>query len=403
MKFDVFFSICQTEVDGYMPNERQMFQNFFEQLHLADELGFGCAWLAETHLSCQVQKQNANPVIPHFKGEIGLNTDVFQMAHIIFNRTKNLEVGSAILNIQCNGGPIARAESLRTALSLHGLDPAEKRKLQIGFAAGRFPFSNTPYGIRPRNRWEEAAWPALRGKIFREATEIFLRLVKGEVLSSADISPKTLSRPDFRSDDDWEKVIEAYGQSVDVIPIDPTWQFEKVGVIPTESPLDLLQLTIGAHDEGTQTFANQFYPCGVFNLSITPGAQIEQTHERMKRIYHPDGGPWRRYYMPRTVLVFVDDSPGVGEEEKNRRARERANSAMENYWRALQGTVLPERVDQAVDNALVGSPDRVREQLSSRFDSDDRLMLWFDFNDHDSQRVCRNMRWFMEKVAPHFA
>jgi hypothetical protein len=29
-------------------------------------------------------------------------------------------------------------------------------------------------------------------------------------------------------------------------------------------------------------------------------------------------------------------------------------------------------------------------------------MLWFDFFNHDSERVVANMRAFMEKVAPHF-
>ncbi|NJM10373.1 MAG: LLM class flavin-dependent oxidoreductase, partial [Bdellovibrionaceae bacterium] len=56
MKFDVFFSICQTEVDGYMPSEKVMFENFFDQVQLADRLGYGVAWVAETHLSCEIQK-----------------------------------------------------------------------------------------------------------------------------------------------------------------------------------------------------------------------------------------------------------------------------------------------------------------------------------------------------------
>ena len=56
MKFDIFFSICQTPVQGYTPSEKTMFQNFFEQVVLADELGYTTAWVAETHLSCQVQK-----------------------------------------------------------------------------------------------------------------------------------------------------------------------------------------------------------------------------------------------------------------------------------------------------------------------------------------------------------
>ncbi|MCB0363197.1 MAG: LLM class flavin-dependent oxidoreductase [Bdellovibrionales bacterium] len=151
MKFDVFFSICQTEIDGYRPSERKMFENFFDQLILADELGFDTAWLAETHLSCQVQKSNPEAVIPHFEGEIGLNTDILQMAHVIFSRTRRIEVGSAIRNILCNGGPIAHAEGVKTFLSLHALKADESRRLHLGFASGRFEFSNIPYGIVPRN------------------------------------------------------------------------------------------------------------------------------------------------------------------------------------------------------------------------------------------------------------
>ena len=36
MEFDVFFSICQTEVHGYVPDERTMFENFFQQIELAE-------------------------------------------------------------------------------------------------------------------------------------------------------------------------------------------------------------------------------------------------------------------------------------------------------------------------------------------------------------------------------
>ena len=96
MRYDIFFSICQTPVDGHTPTERQMFLNFFDQIKLADELGFGTAWLAETHLSCQIQKENPFAVVPHFEGEIGLNTDVLQMAHKILAITKNLN-----LNVPC--------------------------------------------------------------------------------------------------------------------------------------------------------------------------------------------------------------------------------------------------------------------------------------------------------------
>lgn len=394
MRFDVFFSICQTPVRGYTPSERVMFQNFFSQAELADSLGVGTAWVAETHLSCQVQKRNPGAVIPHFEGEIGLNTDILQVAHLLFARTKKLHVGSAIRNIQCNGGPIAHAEAIRTFLTFHSLNEHESRLLDIGFASGRFPFSNVPYGVFPRNALEKAAWPVLRGKIFQECTEIFLRLLKGEILGSNAIRPKILRAEDFRTAEDWQRVQKEAGGATE-IEIPPFWKFDPVGVIPFEAPLELLKLTIGCHDLETQIFANQFMPCGVFNLSITPAPQIEKTHEAMKKHFHSAGGAWTRNHMPRTVLVFMDDSP--------KKAREQAQEAMENYWKAIEGTLDPEKVKNAVNNALVGDAAEIRDEMQKRFHPDDRLMLWFDFNNHDNEAVKRSMKNFMEKVAPHFA
>ena len=395
MRFDVFFSICQTPVDGYTPSEKVMFQNFFSQAILGDSLGIGTAWVAETHLSCQTQKKNPGAVIPHFEGEIGLNTNLLQLGHILFAKTKRMNIGSAIMNIQCNGGPIAHAEDIKMFLSLHGLNEGEKRQLDIGFASGRFPFSNTPYGVKPRNAMEVAAWPVLKGKIFQEATEIFLRLLRGDILSSKEVKPKTLTRKDFRADADWEKVLTAHGSRAEEIISPPVWNFDQVGVIPFEAPMDLLRLTIGCHDLETQIYANTFHPCGVFNLSITPAPQIEATHEAMKKHFHPKGGVWTRNHMPRTVLVFIDENPA--------RAAAQAQKAMETYWKAIEGTLDPAKITNAVNNALVGDAAMIIEEMQKRFHKDDRLMLWFDFNNHDNEAVCRSMKLFFEKVAPKFA
>ena len=136
MKFDVFFSICQTDVDGVMPSERVMFENFFDQLKLADEIGYETAWVAETHLSCEVQKTGSQPVIPHFKGEIGLNTDILQLAHVGFAKTKRIGIGSAIRNILCNGGPVAHAEALRTFAALREFQTHEERRSSFRICGG---------------------------------------------------------------------------------------------------------------------------------------------------------------------------------------------------------------------------------------------------------------------------
>jgi alkanesulfonate monooxygenase SsuD/methylene tetrahydromethanopterin reductase-like flavin-dependent oxidoreductase (luciferase family) len=402
VEFDLFHSISQTKVRGVLPPERVVLRNFLDQAEAADRLGFGTLWVAESHLSSEVQKQNPGAVIPHFEGEVGVNVDFVQTATRIFTRTRRIHAGSAILNILCNGGPVAAAERLRAFLGYHGLDPDERRIIEVGFAAGRFPYINAPYGIVPRSPVEAAAWPVVRSKIFREATEIFLRLMKGEVLASDDVAPKTLERSDFRSGADWDSVLRAHGRNASKIELAPTWVFPRLAIVPREVRLELFRVAIGTHEPAAQEFANTIMPCAVFNLSITPDRTIAETNDRMARCYHAAGGPWRRRLMPRTVLVFINEESRLSAEARVAAALEEARDALVAYWNALEGTLDPFRLAQATDNALIGDSATIRDEVARRFHAEDRLMLWFDFNNHDSRRVIRNMEAFMDQVAPAF-
>ncbi|MDC0555601.1 MAG: LLM class flavin-dependent oxidoreductase [Candidatus Poseidoniales archaeon] len=407
MLFDIFFSISQTpDTSGYIPSEKEMFSNFFEQVELADELGFGVGWVAQAHLSTEIQKRNNTPVVPHYPGEVGLCTDFFQIAQKMFSRTKKMEVGSAVLSILASGGPIAIAERVGAFLALHGMDGMEDRKLHIGFSAGRFEFMARPYGIIPRNIVEEAAWPALRGQIFAEATEIFLRLLNGEVISSNMIRDTVLTRENFRSDEDWKKVQDAAKEFFDLkeltetVEIPNRYDFEEIKTIPQNWRRDLLNLVLGSHDPNLQIEVNKWRPVQVFNLSITPPHIIEETHERMAENYHLDGGKWNRGMMPRTIMVFVNNEEGLSSEEQSIAAKEEAKAALNTYWSALEGTIDPSKVERATDNAVIGNVEEVAEQIIQRFDRNDKLMCWFDFFNHDSERVQRNMKAFMDEVAP---
>jgi len=407
MLFDIFFSISQTpDTSGYIPSEDEMFSNFFEQVELADELGFGVGWVAQAHLSTEIQKRNKIPVVPHYPGEVGLCTDFFQIAQKMFSRTKKMEVGSAVLSILASGGPIAIAERVGSFLALHGLDDMEDRKLHIGFSAGRFEFMARPYGIVPRNAIEEAAWPSLRGQIFAEASEIFLRLLNGEVISSNMIRDTILTRESFRSDEDWERVQNAAKDfnALDEIPekveIPHRYDFEEIKTIPQNWRRELLNLVLGSHDPKLQIEVNKWRPVQVFNLSITPPHIIEETHERMGENYHPDGGTWNRNMMPRTIMIFVNNEKNLSPEEQSIAAKEEAKAALNTYWRALEGTIDPSKVERATDNAVIGNVQEVAEQIIQRFNKNDKLMCWFDFFNHDSERVQRNMKAFMNEVVP---
>ncbi len=122
--------------------------------------GFGTAWVAESHLSCEVQKRNPGAVIPHFKGEIGLNVDLLQMAHVVFGRTERIQVGSAVMNILCNGGPVAQAERLRFFLAMHGYDPE-------GTAQARDRIRRRPVPVHQRAVRRGAAEPGREGGMER--------------------------------------------------------------------------------------------------------------------------------------------------------------------------------------------------------------------------------------------
>jgi len=408
VQFDIFFSISQTpDTTGYIPSENEMFSNFLDQVELADELGFGVGWVAQAHLSTEIQKRNTKPVVPHYPGEVGLCTDFFQIAQKMFSRTKRMDVGSAVLSILSSGGPIAIAERVGSFIALHGMMEEENRRLHIGFSAGRFEFMARPYGIVPRNEIEEAAWPALRGQIFAEASEIFLRLLSGEVISSEMIRDTILTRDNFRSDEDWEKVQLAsmkHNDSNDLpelIEIPHRYDFEEIKTIPQEWRRELLNLVVGSHDPKLQIEVNKWRPVQVFNLSITPAHVIDATHERMRQYYHQDGGEWNRSMMPRTIMVFINNEEGLTSEEQSLAAKKEAKAALTTYWSALEGTIDPAKVERASDNAVIGNVEEVVEQISQRFDSNDRLMCWFDFFNHDSERVKRDMTAFMEKVAPN--
>ena len=406
MDFDIFLSIAQTPAEGQTPDENTMFSNFFEQLQVADQLGFGTAWVAQAHLSTEVQKMNKNPVVPHWEGEVGLCTDFFQLAHLMFAKTERINVGSAVMSLLTHGGPVGISERVGAFLALHGLNEGEKRKLRIGFSAGRFEFMARPYGIVPRDDVEAVAWPALRGQIFAEACEIFLRLLNGEIVNSDMICKTILTRSNFRSDEDWEKVQNAaierdsLPSAPDNVSIPNRYVFEDVKNIPQEWNRDLLDLVLGSHDPELQKSINQILPVKVFNLSITPPELIEATHDRMRKYYHADGGPWKRNYMPRTLMVFVNDELGLSNSERTEAAKEEAKKSLGSYWGALEGTIDPMKVSKAADNSVIGNVEEVAQQIAERFHSDDCVMAWFDFFNHDSPRVIRNMDAFMNKVVP---
>jgi alkanesulfonate monooxygenase SsuD/methylene tetrahydromethanopterin reductase-like flavin-dependent oxidoreductase (luciferase family) len=104
--------------------------------------------------------------------------------------------------------------------------------------------------------------------------------------------------------------------------------------------------------------------------------------------------------MPRTSFVFLNEDAGCTPTERRGRAQEAANQALSAYWKALEGTLDPSKVTRAANNALVGNADDIAAQIVDRFHPEDRLMLWFDFFEHDESKVVKSMTAFQREVAP---
>ena len=73
----------------------------------------------------------------------------------------------------------------------------------------------------------------------------------------------------------------------------------------------------------------------------------------------------------------------------------------------MRGTAELPAKEFLMARALIGNPEEIRQQLSPNdphgFHKDDRLMLWFEFNQADGEAIKQQMRLFSEKVMSHVA
>jgi hypothetical protein len=126
---------------------------------------------------------------------------------------------------------------------------------------------------------------------------------------------------------------------------------------------------------------------------------LAKVHDEMFIRYRELGRQWHRSRLPRTVLVFIDKSAKA--------AQEMASRCFDTYIEAMRGTVVLPPKEELMKRALIGDPSMVRDQLHPddprAFHIDDRLMLWFEFNQIDHEGINNQMRLFAEDVMPYVA
>ena len=131
-------------------------------------------------------------------------------------------------------------------------------------------------------------------------------MLKGEVIGSKDILQRGYIKPtDFRDSKDWEFVEKSAGEKLDHVVVPSFYNFDPVGVIPFQAPMDRLRaLTVGSADPEVHALANEILPVSVFNLSITPPKQIEETHAKMTKNLSSEWGLEARIYASYSSLLL---------------------------------------------------------------------------------------------------
>jgi alkanesulfonate monooxygenase SsuD/methylene tetrahydromethanopterin reductase-like flavin-dependent oxidoreductase (luciferase family) len=390
MIFDLFHSVGDPLVRGQRLGAARCLHQLLRQVKLGEELGMRAVWCAESHFSSEAQKRGKHPSIVHYPGEVGLNSDSFQLFHWLATNTRRIGLGTAIHNIVGgSGGPIASADRVNMLRFMNEECWHEPRELRIGIASGRFPYQNAPFGLVPRNRAEQLLWPHVQRIAFHEAIEIFLRLLSGEELSSADLSAHEVSVEQARAALDGMSEAERGDIVLPYRPA-PRWSFEPLRLVP-DSSSERFGVVLGSADPEALAIARRHAKVDLFNLSFTPPERIEALHRELAL-----GDPsWSRDRLPRTVLVFADPSASA--------ARARAEEALDLYIAAMRGTAAVPDKSVLLERALIGDADELRERLgpggSHGFHAQDRLMLWFEFNQQDGEAIERQMRYFFEQVV----
>ncbi|MCB0406134.1 MAG: LLM class flavin-dependent oxidoreductase, partial [Bdellovibrionales bacterium] len=289
MIFDVFHSVSDPVIDGRQLGSRTVFDNTRTQAALAEGLGFDTFWLAESHFSSEIQKQTSLATIPNFSGEVGLNSDSYQLIQWLVGHTKKINFGTGIHNIVGGGGgPIASADRANFIAFLN--EAFWERTLHWGVAAGRFPYQNAPFGLVPRDQMEKDFWPSLTRLAFLEALEIFLRLLRGEVLSSDQVSRYQIHAADLvHYGDRAAQLREKYTFPVEV---KPRWTFEALQVVPKCSDRQHLRVVLGSSDPRALEIGWKFWDLDLFNLSFTPPERIQTLHEQMDELCRKTARSW---------------------------------------------------------------------------------------------------------------
>jgi len=349
MKFGIFYE-HQLPKPWVEQSEYQLMQDSLAQIELADQLGYDYAWEVEHHFLEEYSHSSAPEV---FLGAAS-------------QRTKNIRLGHGIIQITTNQ-PHRVAERVAT------LDLLSGGRVELGLGEGGGPAELHPFGTQVRSKRER----------WLEAVEAII--------------------PMFTSTN-WEYHGEFY-------------DFPVRNVIPKPYQKPHPPLWVACSNIQTIGQAGQWGMGALGFTFISPEAAKAWVHRYYNNLLHH---PFRLAEYPANPNIAMVS--GFMCAETDEEAREKAAGwtffifALSRYgrkgidapgesdlWAEYQMWRDSDKAKEAVDNALVGSPETIREKLWQFQKSHvDQVILLNQAGKTSHQDICESLEMFAKEVMPEF-
>ncbi len=349
MKFGIFYEmqLPRPWADG---SEYELFQNALAQIETADKLGYDYAWEVEHHF-LEEYSHSAAPEV--FLGAAS-------------QRTKDIRLGYGIIQLTTNQ-PHRVAEKVAT------LDLVSGGRVEFGMGEGAGPAELHPFGIRvrdKRDRWVEAVKATI--PMFTETNWSF----EGDYYNfpARNVVPKPVQKP--------HPPLWVACSNIQTIAQAGAWGMGALGF--TFISPEAAKAWVHRYYNSLLKYPDRLcdYPANP-NIAMVSGFMCAETDEEARE----KAAGWTFFIF---ALSYYGrhgvDAPGEGD-----------------LWAAYQDWRHSEKAQQAVDNALVGSPETIRRKLRAFQDAHvDQVILLNQAGKTSHQDIQDSLALFAKEVMPEF-
>jgi luciferase family oxidoreductase group 1 len=349
MKFGIFYE-HQLPKPWLEDSEYQLFQDSLAQIELADQLGYDFAWEVEHHFLEEYSHSSAPEV---FLGAAS-------------QRTKNIRLGHGIIQTTTNQ-PHRVAERVAT------LDLLSGGRVELGLGEGAGPAELHPFGTQVRSkreRWEESVKAII--PMFTETNWEF----HGEFFDfpARNVIPKPFQKP--------HPPLWVACSNIQTIGQAGQWGMGALGFTFISPQAAKAWVHRYYNNLLHHPFRLADYPANP-NIAMVSGFMCAETDEEARE--KAAGWTFFIFALSRYGRKGID-APGQSD-----------------LWAEYQDWRHSDKAKQAVDNALVGSPETIREKLWQFQESHvDQVILLNQAGKTSHQDICDSLEMFAREVMPEF-